>query len=162
MRRNPFDDIEEMLDRVSRQVEEGMSAGGLQVPGSVPVDVADTDEQYVVTADLPGYETDDIELTLSDGTLRLEANRTDEEEYPKGKYLRRERTETSASPADPPAGAGRRGVGGRRLRERRADGPTAEGLGKRGLETDRHRVAGAGALKAARRSVVDRGHRPTQ
>jgi len=47
MRRNPFDDIEEMLDRVSRQVEEGMSAGGLQVPGSVPVDVADTDEQYV-------------------------------------------------------------------------------------------------------------------
>jgi len=65
MRRNPFDDIEEMLDRVSRQVEEGMSAGGLQVPGSVPVDVADTDEQYVVTADLPGYETDDIELTLS-------------------------------------------------------------------------------------------------
>ncbi|WP_408956799.1 Hsp20/alpha crystallin family protein [Natrinema sp. 74] len=97
MRRNPFDEIEEMLDRVSRQVEEGMSAGGLQVPGSVPVDVADTDEEYVVTADLPGYETDDIDLTLSEGSLRLEANRTDEEEHVEGRYLRRERTKTSAS-----------------------------------------------------------------
>lgn len=97
MRRNPLDELEEMLDRVSRQVEEGMTAGGLQVPGSVPVDVADTGEEYVVTADLPGYETDDIELTLSDGTLRLEAARTDEGEYAEGRYLRRERTETSAS-----------------------------------------------------------------
>ncbi|SEQ70115.1 Hsp20/alpha crystallin family protein [Natrinema salaciae] len=97
MRRNPFDNIEEMLDRVSRQVEEGMTAGGLQVPGSVPVDVADTDGEYVVTADLPGYETDDIELTLSNGTLRLEAAQTDEEEYAEGRYLRRERTKTSAS-----------------------------------------------------------------
>ncbi|WP_265109233.1 Hsp20/alpha crystallin family protein [Halosolutus halophilus] len=97
MRGNPFDEIEEMLDRVSRQVEEGMTSGGLQVPGSVPVDVADTDEEYVVTADLPGYDTEDIDLTLSDGTLRLEANRTDEEEYAEGRYLRRERTHASAS-----------------------------------------------------------------
>ncbi|WP_222916003.1 Hsp20/alpha crystallin family protein [Natrinema sp. SYSU A 869] len=97
MRGNPFNEIEEMLDRVSRQVEEGMTAGGLQVPGSVPVDVADTDEEYVVTADLPGYETDDIELTLSDGTLRLEANRMDDEADAEGTYLRRERTKTSAS-----------------------------------------------------------------
>ncbi|QRV17166.1 Hsp20/alpha crystallin family protein [Haloterrigena salifodinae] len=97
MRRNPFDDIEELLDRVSRQVEEGMGAGGLQVPGSVPVDVVDAGEEYLVTADLPGYETDDIELTLSEGTLRLEANREDESEYAEGRYLRRERTRTSAN-----------------------------------------------------------------
>ncbi|ELY65932.1 Hsp20/alpha crystallin family protein [Natrinema versiforme] len=97
MRRNPFDNIEEMLDRVSRQVEEGMTAGGLQVPGSVPVDVADTDEEYIVTADLPGYETDDIDLTLSNGTLRLEADRIDADDYAEGRYIRRERTETSAS-----------------------------------------------------------------
>ncbi|PCR91809.1 Hsp20/alpha crystallin family protein [Natrinema ejinorense] len=97
MRRNPFDNIEEMLDRVSRQVEEGMTAGGLQVPGSVPVDVADRDEEYVVMADLPGYETDDIDLTLSNGTLRLEATRSGDAEYVEGRYIRRERTETSAS-----------------------------------------------------------------
>ncbi|EMA31244.1 Hsp20/alpha crystallin family protein [Halobiforma nitratireducens] len=97
MRHNPFDEIEEMLDRVSRQVEEGMTGGGLQVPGSVPVDVADTDEEYVVTADLPGYETDDIDLTLSEGTLRLDASREDALEFAEGEYLRRERTRKTAS-----------------------------------------------------------------
>ena len=97
MRKNPFEELEEMLDRVSRQVEEGMTSGGLQVPGSVPVDVADTDETYVVTAELPGFDTDEIELTLTDGTLRLEANRTDDLEHQEGSYLRRERTRTSVS-----------------------------------------------------------------
>ncbi|GAB3678142.1 Hsp20/alpha crystallin family protein [Halopiger thermotolerans] len=97
MRRNPFDELEEMLDRVSRQVEEGMASGGLQVPGTVPVDVADTGDEYVVTADLPGYETEDIDLTLSEGTLRLEANRENEREYAEGEYLRRERTRKTAN-----------------------------------------------------------------
>ncbi|THE65768.1 Hsp20/alpha crystallin family protein [Salinadaptatus halalkaliphilus] len=97
MRNNPFDDLETMLDRISRQVEEGMTGGGLQVPGSVPVDVVNTGEEYVVTADLPGYETEDIELTLSEGTLRLEASREDELEFTEGEYLRRERTRKTAS-----------------------------------------------------------------
>ncbi|WP_306054305.1 Hsp20/alpha crystallin family protein [Natronococcus wangiae] len=99
MRRNPFDEIEEVLDRVSRQVEEGMTGGGLQVPGSVPVDVADTGEEYVVTADLPGYDTDDIDLTLAEGTLRLEAHRAGETETTdeSGRYLRRERTRQSVN-----------------------------------------------------------------
>ncbi|WP_293031816.1 Hsp20/alpha crystallin family protein [Natronococcus sp.] len=97
MRRNPFEEIEEMLDRVSKQVEGGMGSGGLQVPGSVPVDVADRAEEYVVTADLPGYDTDDIELTLAEGTLRLEAERADELEHASERYIRRERTRTSVN-----------------------------------------------------------------
>ncbi|MEY7849350.1 Hsp20/alpha crystallin family protein [Natrarchaeobius sp. A-rgal3] len=97
MRGNPFDELEEMLDRVSRQVGDGMTSGGLQVPGSVPVDVADAADAYIVTADLPGYETDDISLTLSEGTLRFEANREHEAEYAEGEYLRRERTRKTAN-----------------------------------------------------------------
>lgn len=98
MRRNPFDELEEMLDRVSRQVEEGMGkGGGLPVPGSVPVDVADTGDEFVVTVDLPGYDTEDVELTLSDGTLRLEGTREEAEEHARGSYLRRERTKRSVS-----------------------------------------------------------------
>ncbi|SDC66520.1 Hsp20/alpha crystallin family protein [Natrinema hispanicum] len=97
MRRNPFTEIEELLDRLSQQVEEGMAAGGLQVPGAVAVDVADTDGEYVVTADLPGYESDDIDLTLTDGTLRLEATRRDHAAFDDDRYLRRERTTKSAS-----------------------------------------------------------------
>ncbi|ELY98170.1 Hsp20/alpha crystallin family protein [Natrialba asiatica] len=99
MRRNPFDEIEEMLDRVSKQVEEGMASGGLQVPGTVPVDVTDTHDEFVVTADLPGYEVEDIDLTLTEGTLRLEANRAEEAEFADdgGRYLRHERTRKTAN-----------------------------------------------------------------
>jgi HSP20 family protein len=103
MRRNPFDELEEMLDRVSKQVEEGMTSGGLQVPGSVPVDVADRGEAYVVTVDLPGYDTADVELTFAEGTLRIEGERADETELEttddgdRGRYLRRERTRRSVN-----------------------------------------------------------------
>ncbi len=82
MGRNPFDEVEELLNRLSRQVEEGMARGsGFPSPGSVAVDVADHDDEYVVTADLPGYEIDDIDLRLSEGTLRIEADREASREY---------------------------------------------------------------------------------
>lgn len=98
MRRNPFDELEDVFDRLSRQVEEGMSRGtGFPVPGSVAVDVVDELDEYVVHADLPGYDTDDIELTLGDGTLTLEATRVEDDEHVESRYLRRERTERSVS-----------------------------------------------------------------
>ena len=96
MRRNPFEDLEEMLDRVSKQIEAGVG-GELSVPGSVAVDVADHVGEYVVTADLPGFETEDIELTLADGTLRLEAERESDEREEHDRYLRRERSRRSVS-----------------------------------------------------------------
>jgi HSP20 family protein len=74
MRRNPFDDLEDMIDRMSRQFEGGVP-GGLPTVGGVAIDVADRDEKYVVTADLPGYETDDIDVTVTEGRLRIEAER---------------------------------------------------------------------------------------
>lgn len=98
MRRNPFEELEDVLERVSHQIEEGMSRGtGFPVPGTVDVDVVDAGTEYVVTADLPGFETDDIELTLSEGTLHLEATREHDDEPETGRYVRRERTHRSAS-----------------------------------------------------------------
>ncbi len=96
MRRNPFEDLEEMLDRVSKQIESGVG-GELAVPGSVAVDVADHVDTYEVTADLPGFDTDDIELTLADGTLRLEAEREETSEADTERYLRRERSRQSVT-----------------------------------------------------------------
>ncbi|MFP9060913.1 Hsp20/alpha crystallin family protein [Natrialbaceae archaeon A-chndr2] len=97
MRRNPFEDLEEMLDRLSEQFDGGVGTDGLPVPSSVPVDVVDRVDEYVVTADLPGFETEDIDLTLADGTLRLEAEDTDEDETLDEHYIRRERTQRSIS-----------------------------------------------------------------
>lgn len=98
MRRNPFEDLEDLFDRLSSQFEEGMTRGaGFPAPGSAPVDVADTGGAFVVTVDLPGYDTDDVELLLVDGALKLEANRDVEESHEEGRYIRRERTRSSVS-----------------------------------------------------------------
>ncbi len=132
MRGNPFDELEEMLDRLSRQVGEGMTGGGLQVPGSVPVDVADAGEEYIVTADLPGYETDDISLTLSEerfDSRRCALTRRSTRKGSTSGVSARTRRQTGASTAR----AGRRGRGVGRLRKRRFDDSAPES--RRGEES---------------------------
>lgn len=98
MRRNPFEDLEDLIDRLSNQFEETMTGeGSLPVPGTVGVDVADTGEEYVVTADLPGYETEDVDLRLVEGALLLEASRDAEATHEEGDYIRRERTQQTVN-----------------------------------------------------------------
>lgn len=87
---NPFDEIEDLLDRMSRGFEPE-SWGH-----ATPVDVADRGDAYEVTLDLPGYDKDDIEVTLVDGTLRVAASRETASESD-GEFIRRERRSESAS-----------------------------------------------------------------
>lgn len=92
-RRNPFEDLEDLLERLGGELEAGEWPG----TGGVDVDVADHGDRYVVTADLPGYDADDIDVRLVAGSLRIEADRelvTDEEEPD---YLRRERRREAVS-----------------------------------------------------------------
>jgi len=106
-RRNPFEELEEMIDRMSRQFEESMGGSDWQSTlggREVAVDVADRGDEYVATADLPGFAEDDIEVTVRDDVLRIEADReeTSEEseesdESDEGRYIRRERRHQSAS-----------------------------------------------------------------
>ena len=104
-RRNPFDEIERMFERMNRQFSElgegsqlPAMAGG---PQNVSMDVAEQDSEYVVTADLPGYEKDDIDLSISDRTLRVSAERAEgtDESDEEGTYIRRERHRQSVSRA---------------------------------------------------------------
>ncbi len=105
MRGNPFEDLEEAIERMSRQFEGGMELG---LGGGVPVDVVDRDAEYVVTADLPGFSPDDIDVTLEDGVLHIEADReaeagteeseeADENGGRSERYIYQERTHESVS-----------------------------------------------------------------
>lgn len=89
-----------MLEQMGEQVERGLvQGGGMPVPHSAPADVVDEGESFVVTVDLPGYATADVDLTFADGTLRLEATRDLEREDVEedGRYVRRERHASSVS-----------------------------------------------------------------
>jgi HSP20 family protein len=90
-RRNPFDEIERMFDRMSDQFEDVGSVEEIEA-GTISVDVAENDDEVTVTADLPGYDRDDIELAVRDGRLTIRAEREEETEEEDETYHRRERT----------------------------------------------------------------------
>jgi HSP20 family protein len=93
MRRNPFDELEDVFDRLGTQFE----TGGLAEFQAVPVDMRDDGDAYTVVADLPGYDVDDVDLTFADGDLRIDATREDETDVAddtEGRYIHQERRES--------------------------------------------------------------------
>jgi HSP20 family protein len=95
-RRNPFEEIERMFERMNDQFGqfEDMSVPATQ---SLSVDLADHEDSFEVTADLPGYDREDIDLSVADRTLRISAERDESTEEGEGNYLRRERRRRSVS-----------------------------------------------------------------
>lgn len=100
---NPIQEIERFFGRMSQQFEsvsEGMDPGeqvdtwtGLFEP--MAIDVVEHDEQFVVTADLPGFETDDLDIRVTNNRLHIEADREELTEEETGRHLRHERRYSS-------------------------------------------------------------------
>ena len=93
---NPFDEIERMFDRMSQQfgsLDPSDFAGSL---GGIPVNVRDEGEAFVVTADLPGRDTDEIDVTIPDATtLRISAETESDVTSDADVFVRRERRQQS-------------------------------------------------------------------
>lgn len=89
--RNPFEEIEQLFERMSEQFEDPTD-WPVRMGRETPVDVVDVGDAYEVRVDLPGFEKDDVELTLSDAALRVHATREDDAETDV-RYVRRERSD---------------------------------------------------------------------
>ena len=104
---NPFD-FERMFERMNRQFEEmnrqfarfaearpalesGDSLSTMWSKGSVQVDVAERDDSVMITADLPGFEKDEIDLSIANDALTIRAEHAVDDEYESENYVRRER-----------------------------------------------------------------------
>ena len=59
--------------------------------GYVPVDLYETDEDVVVKASLPGVTPEDVEISVNDNTLTIQAETKQEEEKKEPHYFRHER-----------------------------------------------------------------------
>lgn len=106
-RRDPFKDIEELFDRLNsgfgdlgRELETGIGSS------NVLVDVADADDEVVVTADLPGYDKSDVDVSVKGRQLRIAADSTsestsgDDENYYRRERSRRRVSRTVPLPVD--------------------------------------------------------------
>ncbi len=93
-----------MMNRMSRQVEESMGGSGMSEltggQGGAAVDVADRGDELVVTADLPGYTKEDIDVVLRGEMLQIQAEKSQESEEgdgEDGRYIRKERRHQSVN-----------------------------------------------------------------
>lgn len=102
-RYNPFVELERLFERMSRQFAEASKSwdgdeGIRPVMGkhdSMRVDLADGDDDFVVTVDLPGFDPDHVDLTLSDRTVMISANREETIDEEDREYIHRERRRQS-------------------------------------------------------------------
>ena len=98
-RSNPIGELERMFERMSRQFDESSRMWEPESAFSqwmlrfeeMAVDLVEHDDEFVATVDLPGFERDDVEIEVTDHTLRIEAEHEDAMEETEEQYLRRER-----------------------------------------------------------------------
>lgn len=98
IRKNPFEELEALFDRMSRQFEEASRNWPAtdafewgSTTDTMPVDLVDHGDAFVATVDLPGFTREDVEITVSDHTLHIDADRESNRDESGERYLRRER-----------------------------------------------------------------------
>jgi HSP20 family protein len=102
--RNPFEEMERLFERMSRQFDQTTRMWESDAPfgrwqsgrETMELDLVEHDSEFVVTVDLPGFERDDVEIQVTDHTLRLRAEHEEETEEESEQYLRHERHHESA------------------------------------------------------------------
>ena len=69
---NPFQALREFDRLVSRAWDSAEETVG---GGSFPVDIREQQDKLIVEAELPGYKKDEIDISVEQGTLTIEAER---------------------------------------------------------------------------------------
>jgi HSP20 family protein len=89
-----------LRDAMDRMFEEGFWRPPMPFgwgEGSLALDMYETDDNVVVKTAIPGMKAEDIEVSVTGGTLTIRAESTQEEEVKREHYLRRERRHGSYS-----------------------------------------------------------------
>lgn len=92
---DPISSLQRELNRVFEDFAQGsdfapwLGAGAEGFPFQPSLDVRETEDEILVTADLPGLEEKDIELKLSSDTLTLRGERREERKQEEGELPHR-------------------------------------------------------------------------
>ena len=87
-----FDDVPFFDNRAENQIEKKLY--GRHAHNVMKTDIKETDDNYELIVDLPGFKKDEIKVSLEDGYLTIESAKgldEDEQEKKTGKYIRKER-----------------------------------------------------------------------
>jgi HSP20 family protein len=89
---DPFREMVSMRRAVDRLIENSMGNEELnQAEWSLPLDVVEKGDAYLVKASVPGIKPDQLEITYNKGLLTIKGEVRDETETDQGEYHLRER-----------------------------------------------------------------------
>ncbi|WP_277541244.1 Hsp20/alpha crystallin family protein [Haloarcula laminariae] len=100
-RQSPFDSVESWLEQMGEQFGTAAWGTGLepwaQGTDRPRIDMTEDEDSYTITADVPGFTADDVEVSVIDRTLAIEAERSEGRVTNDAYYLRQERSHQSLS-----------------------------------------------------------------
>lgn len=105
----PFERNDDMFDLFDNFERNFFGNSGKSLP-DFRTDIRDLGDAFVLEAELPGFEKEDIHLDLKDGVLTVTASHKTETEEKKNSYVRRERKYGSFSRAFDVTGIDEAGV----------------------------------------------------
>lgn len=93
MRWNPIRDMEEIFQIFDRPTLRGEGQESVTLADWAPrVDISESDDEYLIKAELSGIDKSDVKVTVNDGVLTLRGERKNETEEQGKKFHRVERT----------------------------------------------------------------------
>lgn len=83
---NPFQEMESLLDRYNQSrghpLSRGENEGAVTLADWSPtVDIEESDESYLIKADLPGVGKEDISVTFDKGVLGIQGEKKGQKEF---------------------------------------------------------------------------------
>jgi HSP20 family protein len=97
---NPFRELEEMNERLNRMfgnfdltrdAERSTKDALVGFDWSPSVDISETNEEFLIKAELPEVKKEDVKIAIEDGVLRISGERKQEKEEQNKKFHRVER-----------------------------------------------------------------------
>ncbi len=90
---DPWREIEDMFDRYTRAIDRPLSRELATTAGgwAPRVDIAETDKEFLIKAELPEVNKEDVKVDVNNGVLTLHGERKQEKEEKGKKFHRIER-----------------------------------------------------------------------
>jgi HSP20 family protein len=91
---NPWGELFSLQDQMDHLFSNAFSQAVMPQgtpTATLPLDIRQTDEAYVIEASVPGFTPEEVEVTLDENVLTIRGERKQESDETKGGYVRRER-----------------------------------------------------------------------
>ncbi len=95
IRWNPADDLFDIQDNINRIFGNYLSARGPQakvIGWMPPVDITESENEYIIKADIPGMKKEDIKIAIENNTLSISGERKEEKEEKGKNFVKKEKS----------------------------------------------------------------------